>query len=170
MNTIHDRGGLPLLDATKQGQVLPPEGRRSKARRRRREGAAAAGHALQLVPLADGHDRHHGDGGGEGLEREVSLGVGAGRQQGSSRDGAQPLQRDGARRTGDYDFRGKPSRISLPTYWKDVEHFSDDPARTVIGSLSTTLSKSIDIAQNKDFQGNYVYNPTPHSPSGRNRS
>jgi hypothetical protein len=42
---------------------------------------------------------------------------------------------------------------------KEVEHASQHPGRYVVGSLSGILSKSIDIAKNEDYFGNYVYNP-----------
>jgi hypothetical protein len=63
-------------------------------------------------------------------------------------------------RTGETDSRGKPVRISLPTYWKDVEHAAAHPAQYVLSSLSGIVSKLIDTAENKDYFGNYVYNPT----------
>jgi hypothetical protein len=62
-------------------------------------------------------------------------------------------------RTGDTDSRKKPVRISLPTYWKDVEHVSSSPSQYVLSSLSSTLSKGLDLAENRDYFGNYVYNP-----------
>jgi hypothetical protein len=62
-------------------------------------------------------------------------------------------------RTGDTDSRGKPVRMSLPTYWKDVEHPSSNPSQYVLSSLSTTLSKGMDLAENRDYFGNDVYNP-----------
>lgn len=62
-------------------------------------------------------------------------------------------------RTGDLDSRGKPVRLSLPTGWKDLEHAADDPKKYVIGSVSTILSRATDIAENRDYFGNYVYNP-----------
>ena len=62
-------------------------------------------------------------------------------------------------RTGDTDSRKKPVRISLPTYWKDVEHVSSSPSQYVLSSLSSTLSKELDLAENRDYFGNYVYNP-----------
>ncbi|MBZ5551014.1 MAG: hypothetical protein LAO22_24175, partial [Acidobacteriia bacterium] len=62
-------------------------------------------------------------------------------------------------RTGETDSHGKPVRISLPTYWKDVEHAISNPAQYVLGSLSTTLGKSLDLAHNEDYFGNYIYNP-----------
>jgi N12 class adenine-specific DNA methylase/2'-5' RNA ligase len=62
-------------------------------------------------------------------------------------------------RTGETDSRGEPSRISLPTYVKEIEHARRDPRRWLMGSLSTIVSKAKDIAQNEDYFGNYVYNP-----------
>jgi 2'-5' RNA ligase len=62
-------------------------------------------------------------------------------------------------RTGELDSRGKPVRVSLPTYWKDVEHARANPAQYIMGSLSSTLGKGIDLAHNEDYFGNYVYNP-----------
>lgn len=62
-------------------------------------------------------------------------------------------------RTGELDSRGKPVRISQPTYWKDVEHATSDPGQYVMGSLSEVLGKGIDVAHNEDYFGNYVYNP-----------
>ncbi|MGH9538005.1 MAG: hypothetical protein ACRD3H_08775 [Terriglobales bacterium] len=62
-------------------------------------------------------------------------------------------------RTGDTDSRKKPVRISLPTYWKDVEHVSSSPSQYVLSSLSSTLSKGLDLTENRDYFGNYVYNP-----------
>lgn len=62
--------------------------------------------------------------------------------------------------TGEYDGRGNKIRISLPTYWKDVEHLQKKgPGAAVVSSLSGVLSKGIDVAQNDDYFGNYVYNP-----------
>jgi hypothetical protein len=61
-------------------------------------------------------------------------------------------------RTGELDQRGEPVRLSLPTYWKDVEHASK-PMQYVVGSLSATAGRAIDVAQNRDYFNNYVYNP-----------
>ena len=55
--------------------------------------------------------------------------------------------------------------MSLPTYWNDVEHASSNPGQYVLSSLSTTLSKGIDLAENRDYFGNYVYNP--NAPLGK---
>ncbi len=62
-------------------------------------------------------------------------------------------------RTGETDSRGKPVRASLPTYWKDVEHAVSAPGQYVLSSLSSVLSRGYDVARNRDYFGNYVYNP-----------
>ena len=62
-------------------------------------------------------------------------------------------------RTGEVDSRGKPVRVGLPTYWKDVEHATADPGRYVLSSLSGIVSRGIDTAENRDYSRNYVFNP-----------
>lgn len=62
-------------------------------------------------------------------------------------------------RTGETDSRGKPVRVSLPTYLKEIEHATTEPGRYVLGSLSSILSRGLDLAENRDFFDNYVYNP-----------
>lgn len=69
-------------------------------------------------------------------------------------------------RTGDSDSRDKPVRISLPTYWKDVEGATSNPAQYVMGSLSSTLGKGIDLAHNEDYFGNYIYPPSETATLG----
>lgn len=62
-------------------------------------------------------------------------------------------------RTGEQDNRDKPVRISLPTYMKDIEHLAGGVGGYVKGSFSATTASVIDILQNEDYFGNYVYNP-----------
>lgn len=62
-------------------------------------------------------------------------------------------------RTGETDSRGKPVRLSLPTYWKEVENITSSPKKWLTGSLSTILGRGIDVAENRDYFGNYVYDP-----------
>jgi len=62
-------------------------------------------------------------------------------------------------RVGGEDDRGKPNRISLPTYFRDFESFRNSPARYASGSLATIWSRMPELWNNKDFFGNYVYNP-----------
>jgi hypothetical protein len=62
-------------------------------------------------------------------------------------------------RTGEMDSRGKPVRASLPTYWKDIEHATSDPKRYLLSSLSSIVSRGMDTAENRNYFGDYVYNP-----------
>lgn len=62
-------------------------------------------------------------------------------------------------RMGDVDAHGKPNRMTLPTGLKDFEHSVHDPAGYLRGSLSEITGKGLDTAQNRDFYGNYVYDP-----------
>lgn len=50
-------------------------------------------------------------------------------------------------------------RISTPTYWKDMFHLQHDPKGYISSSLSTFVRDSVDVWNNKDFQGQWVYNP-----------
>jgi hypothetical protein len=54
---------------------------------------------------------------------------------------------------------GKPERVSLPTGLKDFEHAAHDPKQYVNSSLSSTVGRFVDISENRDFFGNYVYDP-----------
>lgn len=54
---------------------------------------------------------------------------------------------------------GKPERVSLPTGLKDFEHAVHSPKQYVNSSLSSTVGRFTDIAENRDFFGNYVYDP-----------
>lgn len=56
-------------------------------------------------------------------------------------------------------FTGKPERVSLPTGIKDFEHAERSPKAYVNSSLSSTVGRFTDIAVNRDFFGNYVYDP-----------
>lgn len=50
-------------------------------------------------------------------------------------------------------------RISTPTYWKDMFHLQHDPKGYISSSLSSTIGDFSDVWRNKDFQGNWVYDP-----------
>lgn len=63
-------------------------------------------------------------------------------------------------RTGKVNKRtGLPERISLPTGMKDFEHAFHSPAGYVNSSLSGTVARFLDVAENRDFFNNYVYDP-----------
>jgi hypothetical protein len=63
-------------------------------------------------------------------------------------------------RTGRMDARtGIPDRVNLPSGLRDFEHAYRDPAGYMKGSLSQVSSRFLDLANNRDFFGNYVYDP-----------
>lgn len=51
-------------------------------------------------------------------------------------------------------------RIATPTYWGDLAHLQHDPKGYITSSLSSTLTEFSDIWANKDFYGNWIYNPS----------
>jgi hypothetical protein len=62
-------------------------------------------------------------------------------------------------RTGSFDENGKPNRISLPSYMKDIYHYYIDPKKTVVNKLHPALNTVAETLSNKDFYGTEVYNP-----------
>jgi hypothetical protein len=63
-------------------------------------------------------------------------------------------------RTGDYDdYTGKPVRLTLPTGIKDFEHAYEDPRGYLRSSESSFVGNMLDTWENRDFLGNYVYDP-----------
>lgn len=60
-------------------------------------------------------------------------------------------------RVGGTDNRGKPNRVSLPTYYKDLEHIAASPLGYVRSSLSGMVGRSYEAWENEDFFGNFVY-------------
>jgi hypothetical protein len=53
----------------------------------------------------------------------------------------------------------KPERFTLPTGLRDFEHASEDPKGYVRSSMSGTLGNTIDTVTNRNFFGDYVYDP-----------
>ena len=51
-------------------------------------------------------------------------------------------------------------RITTPTYWNDLAHLQHDPKGYITSSLSSTLTEFSDLWSNKDFYGNWIYNPS----------
>jgi GGDEF domain-containing protein len=62
-------------------------------------------------------------------------------------------------RTGETDRHGKPVRLGLPTYIKEIESARNNPFGYAMGSMSSLMSDGIDVAKNRDYFDNYVYNP-----------
>lgn len=64
-----------------------------------------------------------------------------------------------APRIGGTDERGKPRRVNILTYLKDLVRFFRDPVRYVEGSLSSMISRAPELYKNRDFFGNFIYDP-----------
>ncbi|MCL4441740.1 MAG: hypothetical protein M1609_14465 [Firmicutes bacterium] len=60
---------------------------------------------------------------------------------------------------GGTDKDGNPNRLSIPTYFRDAVSLTHSPVDYTKNSLSGMVSKLSDILQNKDFFGNYIYDP-----------
>ena len=81
------------------------------------------------------------------------------RDAGMRTGGALALEMTHAR-TGAVDsYTGKPVRWTLPSGIHDYEHAAEDPRGYLSSSLSGFISKGFDTWNNRDFFGNYVYDP-----------
>jgi hypothetical protein len=54
-------------------------------------------------------------------------------------------------KTGEKDAQGRDIRLSMPSYMKDVYHYSHDPVGTVAGKMHPALGAIKDMLQNKDY-------------------
>lgn len=61
-------------------------------------------------------------------------------------------------RTGGTDEKGDPNRVSLPSYMKDLYHYSKDPVQTVRNKLHPILGLMGEMLANEDFYGTEIRN------------
>jgi hypothetical protein len=61
-------------------------------------------------------------------------------------------------RTGGTDEKGRPSRLSLPDYIKDVYHFGVEPIKTLLNKIHPAITAISEMLHNKDFYGNKIRN------------
>jgi 2'-5' RNA ligase len=61
-------------------------------------------------------------------------------------------------RTGNLDENGRPERIALPSYVKDVYHYYEHPGRTLSNKLSPLLGLVGEMLRNEDFYGTKIRN------------
>jgi hypothetical protein len=61
-------------------------------------------------------------------------------------------------KNGGIDKNGQPQRVNLPSYAKDIYHFSEDPFKTVTNKLNPVWSMMAELKDNKDFFGNAILN------------
>jgi hypothetical protein len=62
-------------------------------------------------------------------------------------------------RTGRTDANSRPIRLSLPTYVKDVVHFTNAPLTTAKNKLHPLIGMVADMLSNEDFYGTEIRNP-----------
>ena len=61
-------------------------------------------------------------------------------------------------KTGALDKKGQPARSSLPTYMKDVYHYTTNPVQTVLNKFSPVNNAVVQMLANKDFYGVEIRN------------
>jgi hypothetical protein len=61
-------------------------------------------------------------------------------------------------KTGALDKNGEPARISLPTYMKDIYHYTKAPVRTVLNKFNPVNNAVLQMMINKDFYGTEIRN------------
>ena len=59
---------------------------------------------------------------------------------------------------GELDEKGRPQRSSLPTYIKDIYHYSTHPLKTLEGKVAPIWSTVAEMIHNKDFYGVAIRN------------
>lgn len=61
-------------------------------------------------------------------------------------------------KNGAIDNKGQESRVSLPTYMKDIYHYTTNPVQTVINKFSPVNNAVLQMLTNKDFYGTEIRN------------
>lgn len=60
--------------------------------------------------------------------------------------------------TGGTDVAGDPHRVALPSYMKDIYHYTQAPVKTVTNKLNPLLSMIAQMLENKDYYGTKIRN------------
>lgn len=66
---------------------------------------------------------------------------------------------------GDTDSNGDSVRVNWPAYTKDLLSYANSPLQTVANKMSPEMTMAIELLQNKDYYGNYIYNPNDKLPT-----
>ena len=61
-------------------------------------------------------------------------------------------------KNGGIDNKGQDARVSLPTYMKDVYHYTTNPVQTVINKFSPVNDVVLEMLNNKDYYGTEIRN------------
>lgn len=56
-------------------------------------------------------------------------------------------------KNGGIDKKGMPARVALPTYMKDLYHYTQNPVQTVLNKFSPVNNTIMEMLMNKDFYG-----------------
>ena len=59
-------------------------------------------------------------------------------------------------RTGGTDKSGNPARVSLPSYMKDLYHYTQAPVQTILNKFSPLNNALLEMWANKDFYGTEI--------------
>jgi hypothetical protein len=61
--------------------------------------------------------------------------------------------------TGELDEKGRPERVALPSYMKDLYHYGTDPKQTILNKVHPAIAGASQMLQNKDFFGTEIFHP-----------
>jgi hypothetical protein len=61
-------------------------------------------------------------------------------------------------KNGELDESGRPQRMSMPTYVKDVYHYATEPGKTLAGKVAPIWSLFAEMINNHDFYGTKIRN------------
>jgi hypothetical protein len=61
-------------------------------------------------------------------------------------------------KNGGTDSKGDPQRSSMPTYWKDIYSYSQEPGKTAANKLSPIFGIMYQLLVNKDYYGTRIIN------------
>jgi hypothetical protein len=61
-------------------------------------------------------------------------------------------------KTGGTDKNGEPARAALPTYMKDVYHYTQNPVQTILNKFNPVNNALLEMYANKDFYGTKIRN------------
>ncbi len=71
---------------------------------------------------------------------------------------------------GAVDQNGDPVKVQFPTYMKDIYGYMHHPLQTAGNKLSPELAMIMQLMQNRDYYGNYVYNQKDSLPTELNQT
>lgn len=61
-------------------------------------------------------------------------------------------------KNGQTDANGRPQRVALPSYVKDIYHYATEPGKTLTDKTSPLISLTSEMVRNQDFYGKEIRN------------